>query len=55
MLRHLVPAFVSATASTASSAYAGVIEQAAALPEPGTVALTLAALVLIIGLLRGNK
>jgi hypothetical protein len=52
MLRHLVPAFVSVTASTA---YAGVIEQAAALPEPGTVALTLAALVLIIGLLRGNK
>jgi len=52
MLRDLVPAFVSATAS---AAYAGVIEKAAALPEPGTVSLTLAGLVLIVGLVRGNK
>ena len=52
MRRRLVLALVSATSITA---HAGVIDTVAALPEPGTVALTLAGLVLIVGLLRGNK
>lgn len=47
--------FVLVLACTMTTAHAGVIEKAAALPEPGTLALTIAGVVLIVGLALGKK